>query len=108
MDEETLNPLTSEEGNNGDQPMPDLPDQDLSSSDSDSDSDSGSENGDDQAHQNLQLQTLEAELSANPGNYDTHVQVSIHLCQYSGSFLIFSNGLCIVVRIPSVWLPRKI
>ncbi|TQD77074.1 hypothetical protein C1H46_037401 [Malus baccata] len=76
MDEEALNPLTSEEGNNGDQPMPDLPDQDLSSSDSDSDSDSdsGSEDGDDQAHQNLQLQTLEAELSANPGNYDTHVQ----------------------------------
>ncbi|KAM1531250.1 hypothetical protein ACFX1T_020271 [Malus domestica] len=74
MDEETLKPLTSEEGNNGDQPMADLPDQDLSSSDSDSDSDSGSEDGDDQAHHNLQLQTLEAELSANPGNYDTHVQ----------------------------------
>ncbi|BFG20000.1 hypothetical protein CerSpe_062730 [Prunus speciosa] len=51
--------------------MPDLPDQDPSSSDSDSDS--GSEDGD-QAQKNLQLQTLEAELSTNPGNYDAHVQ----------------------------------
>ncbi|CAL8998279.1 unnamed protein product [Prunus brigantina] len=75
MEEETLNPqsktLTSEDDNNGDQPMPDLPDQDPSSSDSDSDSDS--EDGD-QAQKNLQLQTLEAELSTNPGNYDAHVQ----------------------------------
>ncbi|XP_021824437.1 squamous cell carcinoma antigen recognized by T-cells 3 [Prunus avium] len=75
MEEETLNPqsktLTSEDDNNGDQPMPDLPDQDPSSSDSDSDS--GSEDGD-QAQKNLQLQTLEAELSTNPGNYDAHVQ----------------------------------
>ncbi|BFG19999.1 hypothetical protein CerSpe_062740 [Prunus speciosa] len=75
MEEETLNPqsmtLTSEDVNNGDQPMPDLPDQDPSSSDSDSDS--GSEDGD-QAQKNLQLQTLEAELSTNPGNYDAHVQ----------------------------------
>ncbi|KAM1226005.1 hypothetical protein PS2_044188 [Malus domestica] len=74
MEEETLNPLTSEQGNNDDQSMPDLPDQDLGSSDSYSDSDSGSEDGDDQAHQNLQLQTLEAKLSTNPANYDTHVQ----------------------------------
>ncbi|ONI36462.1 hypothetical protein PRUPE_1G586100 [Prunus persica] len=75
MEEETLNPqsktLTSEDDNNGDQPMPDLPDQDPGSSDSDSDS--GSEDGD-QAQKNLQLQTLEAELSTNPGNYDAHVQ----------------------------------
>ncbi|KAL6297698.1 hypothetical protein ACE6H2_005840 [Prunus campanulata] len=75
MEEETLNPqsktLTSEDDNYGDQPMPDLPDQDPSSSDSDSDS--GSEDGD-QAQKNLQLQTLEAELSTNPGNYDAHVQ----------------------------------
>ncbi|XP_008218633.1 PREDICTED: squamous cell carcinoma antigen recognized by T-cells 3 [Prunus mume] len=75
MEEETLNPqsktLTSEDDNNGDQPMPDLPDQDPSSSDSDSDS--GSDDGD-QAQKNLQLQTLEAELSTNPGNYDAHVQ----------------------------------
>ncbi|ONI36461.1 hypothetical protein PRUPE_1G586100 [Prunus persica] len=76
MEEETLNPqsktLTSEDDNNGDQPMPDLPDQDPGSSDSDSDS--GSEDGD-QAQKNLQLQTLEAELSTNPGNYDAHVQI---------------------------------
>ncbi|VVA26915.1 PREDICTED: squamous cell carcinoma [Prunus dulcis] len=75
MEEVTLSPqsktLTSEDDNNGDQPMPDLPDQDPSSSDSDSDS--GSEDGD-QAQKNLQLQTLEAELSTNPGNYDAHVQ----------------------------------
>ncbi|CAL8109130.1 unnamed protein product [Prunus armeniaca] len=75
MEEETLNPqsktLTSEDDKNGDQPMADLPDQDPSSSDSDSDS--GSEDGD-QAQKNLQLQTLEAELSTNPGNYDAHVQ----------------------------------
>ncbi|BBG96255.1 EMBRYO DEFECTIVE 140 [Prunus dulcis] len=64
--------LTSEDDNNGDQPMPDLPDRDPSSSDSDSDS--GSEDGD-QAQKNLQLQTLEAELSTNPGNYDAHVQI---------------------------------
>ncbi|KAI5356431.1 hypothetical protein L3X38_009326 [Prunus dulcis] len=75
MEEVTLSPqsktLTSEDDNNGDQPMPDLPDRDPSSSDSDSDS--GSEDGD-QAQKNLQLQTLEAELSTNPGNYDAHVQ----------------------------------
>ncbi|ONI22288.1 LOW QUALITY PROTEIN: hypothetical protein PRUPE_2G119000 [Prunus persica] len=59
------------EDNNGEQPMPDLPDQDPSSSDSDSDS--GLEDGD-QAQKNLQLQTLEAELSINRGNYNGHVQ----------------------------------
>ncbi|CAB4269413.1 unnamed protein product [Prunus armeniaca] len=75
MEEETVNPEpqtgTSEEDNNGEQPMPDLPDQDPSSSDSNSDS--GSEDGD-QAQKNLQLQTLEAELLTNPGNYNGHVQ----------------------------------
>ncbi|KAI5344813.1 hypothetical protein L3X38_012690 [Prunus dulcis] len=75
MEEETVNPEpqtgTSEEDNNGEQPMPDLPDQDPSSSDSDSDS--GLEDGD-QAQKNLQLQTLEAELSTNRGNYNGHVQ----------------------------------
>lgn len=91
MEEETLNPqskiLTSEEDNNGDQPMPDLPDQDLRSSDSDSDS--GSEDGD-QAQKNLQLQTLEAELSTNPGNYDAHVQVfTLVNFHYLFSFFLF-------------------
>lgn len=77
MDEETLNPephtVTSLANNNGDQPMPDAADQNLSSSDSDSDS--ASDPGEDLQ----QIQTLEAELATNPSNYDANVQVSIHV-----------------------------
>lgn len=46
-----------------------------SSSSSSSGSDSDDSDSDSEAQQNLQLQTLESELSNNPSNYDAHVQV---------------------------------
>jgi hypothetical protein len=70
-------PSTSEEEeeeenvDNGDQYMPDAAQNPPSSPGSDG-SDSDSE---DEAQQNLLLQTLEAELSSNPSNYDAHIKV---------------------------------
>ncbi|XP_038876548.1 squamous cell carcinoma antigen recognized by T-cells 3 isoform X2 [Benincasa hispida] len=79
MDEPTESnaeiPVTTnaDEGNmvNGDEPMPDLPQNPTSASDSSS-SDSDSE--DDESDQKLQLQSLQSQLSSDPSNYDAHVQ----------------------------------
>lgn len=68
----------SEEHDTGydvDHPMPDLSHQNPSPLSSRSDTDSGSEDDDDDAQDKFQLQNLEADLSTNPSNYDTHVQV---------------------------------
>lgn len=79
------------EGNmdNGDQAMPDAAQNPNSrpSDGSQSECESGSESdSDDEAQQKLQLQSLEAELSSNPSNYDSHVQVGrrclVGLCVY--------------------------
>ncbi|XP_050375592.1 uncharacterized protein LOC126793188 isoform X6 [Argentina anserina] len=80
MEEETLNPkpetLTSPPNSHhdGDQPMPDAARHNPNSSASDSDSDSDSSSNSGEALQNMELQTLEAELAANPSNYDANVQ----------------------------------
>lgn len=93
MEEETLippesQPPISEEldsDDDADHPTPDMPHQNPSSPPSHSDSDSGSDDDDDDnAQDKLQLQNLEAELSTNPSNYDSHVQV----CQARGKFSI--------------------
>lgn len=84
-------PTISDEGNtvNGDELMPDLPQNPTSPASDSSSSDSGSE--DDESDQKLQLQTLQSELSTNPSNYDAHVQVIflffLH-CFYRTRYLI--------------------
>ncbi|KAJ6937891.1 squamous cell carcinoma antigen recognized by T-cells 3 [Populus alba x Populus x berolinensis] len=69
--EEELDDEDNNNNDNGDQlPNPKLQNPKLRS-DSDSDSDSDSE---DESQQNLELKTLETELSGNPANYDSHAQ----------------------------------
>ncbi|XP_011655427.1 squamous cell carcinoma antigen recognized by T-cells 3 isoform X2 [Cucumis sativus] len=67
---ETPLPTNSDQGYsvNGDEPMPDLPQNPADSSSSDSDSE------DDESNQNLHLQSLQSQLSSNPSDYDAHVQ----------------------------------
>lgn len=63
---------------NGNPPMPGAAQNPTStgSDGPDSDCESGSDSdSEDEVEQNLQLQTLEAELSSNPCNYEAHVQV---------------------------------
>lgn len=69
------------------------PAKDDASSDSGDSSDSDSE---DEALLKLELQNLEMDLSNNPSNYDTHVQVNYFLtfgsrfiCVYSCNLIIF-------------------
>ena len=87
MEDETLTSKPLMPTSEDDDPNHDAPDQSMadlphhspttppSDSDSDSDSGSGSNSEDDEAQDKLQLQTLENDLSANPSNYDAHVQV---------------------------------
>lgn len=82
--EETLATIPEEEEDDDDAAMPDVKNnpktttKDNSSDSNDaSDSDFDSE---DEAKQNVELQTLEYQLSNEPSNYDTHVQVtSVHI-----------------------------
>ncbi|XP_059648322.1 uncharacterized protein LOC132294468 [Cornus florida] len=72
--EETLNsshPQPSDEATDGVEAQAVSETQNLQKS---SDSDSDSDNSDSDAEQNLQIETLETELSNNHANYDAHVQ----------------------------------
>lgn len=92
MEEETLNskaqlPSAQEDESES---MADSPHQNPQS-DSDSDSE------EDEALDHHQLQTLEAELSTNPSNYDTHVQVS-HPLLLPEFYLLECHLLCLVAE----------
>ncbi|KAI4296137.1 hypothetical protein L6164_036120 [Bauhinia variegata] len=62
-----------ENAKNADETMHDVED-DSNASSSGSDDDSDGSDSEDEAQQNLQLQTLQSQLSANPYDYDAHVQ----------------------------------